>query len=196
MSELDHQDRQDAETAQQFWDDEHSEAGARGVRRLDHLSIQELEAQLMGAPTHAGDKARDEHESLGEAIAKYQPDVDPHAQWQQPAKVTRAVSRRRRSAYYSAAIDLHHMSVAQALKILEAEIEALLSRHRRVKLKVITGRGRHSSQGPQIAHHAYALVVTKFKSAILKIGECPTASMINNVALKGFFDVELQGYRH
>lgn len=188
MSGLDHQDADTWEYSQDA-----DQLAAPKVRRLDHLSTQELEAQLMGESTHpADDKERHGNESLGRAIAECDM-APPDAQCQ--AMTSQAAARRRRSAYYVTAIDLHHMSVALALKVLEAEMDVLLRRHRRVKLKVITGRGRHSPRGPQIAQQAHALVLTKFKSAIVKIGQCPTASMINNVALKGYFDVELQGYR-
>ena len=187
-----------------------STLASQKIRQLDHLSTQQVETQLMGAESADGlNNAVDDTDNndnnidnsmevayaevADEAIA-HKVNIDDSESNDQVRTGHLGRDHQRTSSCFITEIDLHYLTVAQSLLTLENKIEDLLIKHRRVKLRVITGRGRHSNNGPQIAQHAHNLVTTKFATQIIKIEACPTASMINNIALKGYFMVEFKGY--
>lgn len=158
---------------------EESEGFAGKIRNLDKLSTFEVEQELLG--DHS-----DKNASLASLLNKEKFLPKPELPRRKPNQT------KRKPVPFATEIDLHYLTVEEALKVLEQRIDDLLSRHSHVQLKIITGRGRHSTQGPKIAGHAHGFVTRKYSSNIVKIQESPDASMINNIALRGYFNVELK----
>ena len=163
-----------------------AENNSRGkIRNLDQLSTSEVERELLG------DDSDDSYQNASLAnLLNHKDKLLPKPEPYVPRR--KSHQTKRRSVPFVTEIDLHYLTVEEALKVLEQRIDDLLSRYGYVRLKIITGRGRHSTQGPKIAGHAHGFVTRKYSSNIVKIQESPDASMINNIALRGYFDVELK----
>ena len=165
-----------------------AEDNSRGqIRNLDQLSTSEVERELIG--DHSYDD-RYKNASLASLLNNHKDKLLPKPEPYVPRR--KSHQTKRRSVPFVTEIDLHYLTVEEALKVLEQRIDDLLSRYGYVRLKIITGRGRHSTQGPKIAGHAHGFVTRKYSSNIVKIQESPDASMINNIALRGYFNVELK----
>lgn len=102
----------------------------------------------------------------------------------------------------SHAIDLHHCTVDEACRKIDAAISGLalgrwsdqaLSPHGHLHLKIITGKGRHSGKnGPVLAREIHRYLLSHYAKHIVSIEESPADLLIGGVSLRGHFHVVLR----
>lgn len=88
-------------------------------------------------------------------------------------------------------LDLHGMTTSEAQYYLQNKIDALLHNHKQITIKVITGRGRHSENGPVLADVCHRFIQEHYRYHIRSIESSPASSMINRIAVRGYFTVIL-----
>lgn len=89
-------------------------------------------------------------------------------------------------------IDLHGLTTGQAEDLLKQKIKVLISKERKLfSVRVITGKGIHSSEGPVLARSAHDFVRRQFAEWIQSIESSPAEGIISGSALRGHFDVIL-----
>ena len=93
---------------------------------------------------------------------------------------------------FSTQIDLHGKTLKEAQVYLESQVSGLLATHGKVDLKIITGRGRHSQSGPVLAENIHSWIRRRYRDSIVSLQECPSNSMINGIAVRGYFHVKLR----
>lgn len=167
------------------------------ILNLDHCSTAEMNKLLLGQDADIDDKSQQDTEDIEDQGLSQEGYKKKRADENRCRGVGSYVSQKNEiGRIYESKVDLHHLSVAESIQLLEHTIDPLLKTYSRVCLQIITGRGRHSgADGPQIAPQAYQFISTHYRDQIIKIQDCPTTSMINNVAIRGYFTVELKGYR-
>lgn len=157
-------------------------------KKLDHLLIDSSEddAALFRAALDALDPA---------AIkAKQDREV--------PAESSAKSSRRKDPATPAHAIDLHHCTLDEACRKIDAIISGLiagrwsdktLTPNGHLHLKIITGRGRHSgTQGPVLAREIHRYVLSYYANHIVSIEESPAEALVGGVTVRGHFHVVLR----
>lgn len=87
-------------------------------------------------------------------------------------------------------IDLHHHSQDEAKQRITHRLAELKALHHRVKVRVITGKGRRSKDGKGVlVRTIHSFVSTKFSKDIESIQPCPSDSTIDGRPIRGYFDV-------
>ena len=92
-------------------------------------------------------------------------------------------------------IDLHGMTLDEAKRYVEAQINNVLAQQGKHTIRVITGKGLHSSDafgGGVLAKEIHAFVKSRFGRFITKIQESPHEVAIDGIPIRGHFDVSLQ----
>jgi DNA-nicking Smr family endonuclease len=91
-------------------------------------------------------------------------------------------------------IDLHGLTVEEAERHLMDVVHRFDLASEPRTFKVITGKGRHSSNGQGVLiREIYQFVLSRFGPYILAIEESPDAVRIGGFALRGHFHVTLKG---
>ncbi len=93
----------------------------------------------------------------------------------------------------SKVLDLHGLSLAQAQHLVRESCSKFEKGHiRRLRLTIVTGKGRHSQNGgPILIKEMHAFASQIFRAYLEKIDEDPAASMISGVGVRGEFTLIL-----
>lgn len=91
-------------------------------------------------------------------------------------------------------IDLHGLKLEEAKRYVEDQIaQALSERSQPFRVRVITGKGRHSQgRGGVLAQQIHPFVQKKFARLLTSIDAAPDQSHISGVLLRGHFDMVLR----
>jgi DNA-nicking Smr family endonuclease len=87
-------------------------------------------------------------------------------------------------------IDLHGQTVEQA----KGSIDRLIRENAgfRLQLTVVTGRGKHSTEGGVLFRAIYDYINAQYQRSISKIDAPPAQTVIGGVSFRGSFQVELK----
>lgn len=98
-----------------------------------------------------------------------------------------------RSSAKKFVIDLHGYNVRQARQKVDDEFAIFLNSKQRIDVRIITGKGRHSgSSGPVLMDDIYNYIWNKYARYILTMDENPSLARINNLPLRGHFDISVK----
>ncbi len=91
-------------------------------------------------------------------------------------------------------IDLHGLTLVQALAMVDAAISAVRAENRAiVELTIITGKGRHSgADGGVLVREVHSHVVDRYQSLIESIDESPAKLLIAGLPWRGHFKVRFR----
>lgn len=88
-------------------------------------------------------------------------------------------------------IDLHGLTEEQAENKIREQVAGVL-RGQRTKLRIITGRGRHSGPGgPVLAVSIHQYVLARFGAIILDIEASPADTTMDGLTFRGHFHVTI-----
>lgn len=139
----------------------------RKIRPQIHFEIEEDAEQLMleaDVLEFAGDKDLDEH-------------------------LTTKQSRRR--DYYE--LDLHGLTLSESQQRIDSLFSRILQTKQRTRVKIITGKGRHSRAHTNLlARDVHTYVRQKYDERIVSIEQSPYAVRVGDLPLRGHFEVILQ----
>jgi hypothetical protein len=90
-------------------------------------------------------------------------------------------------------IDLHGLTVEQALSKLGRLIDEQLQRAGKFELMVITGKGIRSSGRPVLAREAWDFVSSRYMSQIERIEDSPAEVLLGGIPIRGHFNVVFKG---
>ena len=92
-------------------------------------------------------------------------------------------------------IDLHGLTLEEAKTAVRRKINSLLEMEKGpIKLRVITGKGKHSGiNGGVLISSIYDFVRKEYLQEIKKLDEDPSAIKLNGLPIRGYFDVWLNG---
>src|SRR5690606_29263413 len=96
--------------------------------------------------------------------------------------------------YYE--LDLHGMTVSEARNFMSMRLTDICNKHagKLVKIRIITGKGRHSGpEGSSLSAMAHTFAQEILGSRIIAITEAPSQVKINNLPIRGHFDVMIRG---
>ncbi len=102
---------------------------------------------------------------------------------------------RRRDTYVERTIDLHGLTLSQAVAMVDAVIGALQAehQHRPLQLTIITGKGRHSgADGGVLVKEVHRHVVMRYGPLITHIDESPANVTVAGIPWRGHFKVMLR----
>lgn len=92
-------------------------------------------------------------------------------------------------------VDLHGYDVLSAQRKVVDYTKQFFDKNPTIHilhLRIITGKGRHSSGGRgKLIEEVYHFVKTHFKHSLLHIDEPPAELKINSVPIKGHFEIKL-----
>lgn len=101
---------------------------------------------------------------------------------------------RGRSELASFSIDLHGDTLSVACDRLRGYIADKIASHGHFKLRVITGKGRHSGEGGGIlSESVHDFVKKQFWDNIVSIESSPHETKVGGLPVRGHFDVEIKG---
>ena len=90
-------------------------------------------------------------------------------------------------------LDLHGLSLSEAKSKVETTIESHRSSCVTLKVKVVTGKGRHSgSSGSVLPRGVHDFVCQRFGKEIVSLEECPDDVMVNGLPIRGHFNVVIR----
>ncbi len=91
-------------------------------------------------------------------------------------------------------LDLHGKTLVEAQTAIDQKFNQVLSAtSANIRIRVITGKGRHSGPGGWVlAREIHDYVRRQYNELIQSIDPSPADSLINGLPLRGFFDVELR----
>ena len=139
----------------------------RKIRPQIHFEIEENAEQLMldaDVSDFAGDK------DIEESIATKQ-------------------SRRR--DYYE--LDLHGLTLSESQQRIDALFNHILRTRQRTKVKIITGKGRHSQANTNLlARDVHVYVRQKYAERIISIEQSPYSVRVGDLPIRGHFEVILR----
>ena len=91
-----------------------------------------------------------------------------------------------------AEIDLHGMTAVEAEAHVDSRISlVLLKASGPVRVKIITGKGRHSEGGGVLVRAIYDFVKVRFCRQITRIDAPPAETLFDGLPLRGYFEVQL-----
>jgi DNA-nicking Smr family endonuclease len=98
---------------------------------------------------------------------------------------------------YSLQIDLHGLTLAEALDQVDVQIRYCFEQgYSSIEALIITGKGLHSgSEGGILAREVHRHISGKYRSMILQIEESPASTLLNGVPIRGHFRVILKNER-
>ena len=117
----------------------------------------------------------------------------------QSAKARESVSEGPKSKSkndYLYEIDLHGLTVKEARDFLSKKLHEIANKHagKLIKIRIITGKGRHSGpEGSSLSHMAHSFVQEILGNKIIAITEAPSQVKINNLPIRGHFDLMFRG---
>ena len=100
-------------------------------------------------------------------------------------------SRSPKSEAQTHTIDLHGLNLHEAEETLFnfIKLKMATSVQDQITLKIITGRGKHSKDGPVLADGIYRYVRKRFKERIVRIESAPVEASIDGLPVRGHFHV-------
>lgn len=102
----------------------------------------------------------------------------------------RHASSKRTSSFYQ--LDLHGFTLAESQRKIDELFRQLISLQK-VRIRIITGKGRHSSDSQNLlARDVHAYVVQKYDSYIVEIEQSPDAVRLGSLPIRGHFEVVLK----
>ncbi|MCY4380675.1 MAG: Smr/MutS family protein [Proteobacteria bacterium] len=166
------------------------------MKDLSQLSQKDLIAQMLKQSGEQTDSGMDDSELMRTAS------IDPKQWDQDKIRTTKSYQQSRKSSGKKSQksqviiLDLHHKTIREARDYLEKTIDRLLMTQRVFRLKVITGRGRHSKNGPIIADDSHKFIKTKYRDVIVYLQDSPTSSMLRGITVRGYFIVDMNAHKH
>lgn len=150
----------------------------RKVRPQIHFEIEENAEQLMleaDMLEFAGDK-----------------DIDDDVSSEQPHARHRKHSRSQHLGdYYE--LDLHGLTLSEAQQHIDSLFNRVLQTKRRTRIKIITGKGRHSRANTNLlARDVHTYVHQKYADHIISIEQSPYSVRVDGLPIRGHFEVILQ----
>lgn len=119
--------------------------------------------------------------------------LDPHAIKSKLAEIDDPIQPKPATKLPTQEIDLHHCNVAEAKQIVDQVVAQIILGRGPCRLKIITGKGRHSGpKGPILAREIHTYIVTNYANHIVSIEESPADLLIGGVSLRGHFHVVLR----
>jgi hypothetical protein len=91
-------------------------------------------------------------------------------------------------------VDLHRLTLDEAQERIDAVLEGVIADLKpgdRVKVQIITGKGRHSEGGGVLAREAPRYVKRRFKDFIVAIEDAPADLVVGELPIRGHFHVTL-----
>lgn len=94
----------------------------------------------------------------------------------------------------SLSIDLHGMTLEEAKVEIESEMKAIANSGKgQWKIRVITGKGRHSGPaGGVLVREIYHFFTQTYGHLVVKIDTDPSASLVGGVPIRGHFNVTVK----
>ena len=90
-------------------------------------------------------------------------------------------------------IDLHGLTLAESQRQIDALLRRVVTRHNNVRVKIITGKGRHQQRGEHLlARDVHSWLQHKYRAWIVEIEQSPDAVRIGELPLRGHFEVVLR----
>lgn len=139
-----------------------------GIRfRIETNARQMLQDAIDTMPTHI-----DKEENTSEASVK------------KPAARTRIAVHQ---------IDLHGLTLRESQQQIDALLRRVVSKTANVRVKIITGKGRHKQQGEHLlARDVHSWLQHKYRAQIVEIESSPHDVRIGDLPLRGHFEVVLR----
>lgn len=104
-----------------------------------------------------------------------------------------AVQAQKNAKIRKVRIDLHGLTVEQALSKLGKLIDQQLQKTGKFELMVITGKGIRSSGRPVLAREAWDFVTSRYMSQIERIEDSPAEVLLGGIPIRGHFNVVIKG---
>ena len=103
------------------------------------------------------------------------------------------IIKKKREKKECVTIDLHGYTLTEAIACIDLNIiNFIKSKHLSINFKIITGKGHHSGKnGPVLPREVHTHIISKWKDYIEKIDESPIDTTINNIPIRGHFNVIL-----
>lgn len=138
----------------------------------------------------------EEVENANDILQAYMDEVEPKISFGEPYEdsknQTRNSKKREPEKTKTISIDLHHLTLEEAISKTDQTIQIQSRNTGKVAFQIITGKGRHSGpQGPVLPSGIHDHVRAKYKNQIFHLDPCPTDNLINGLPLKGYFRVIL-----
>ena len=90
-------------------------------------------------------------------------------------------------------IDLHGLTLAESQRQIDALLRRIVTRHNNVRIKIITGKGRHQQRGEHLlARDVHSWLQHKYRAWIVEIEQSPDAVRIGALPLRGHFEVVMR----
>lgn len=97
---------------------------------------------------------------------------------------------RRRGCYE---LDLHGLTLSESQQRIDALFNRILRAGQRTKVKIITGKGRHSRADTNLlARDVHVYVRQKYAERIVSIEQSPYAVRVGDLPIRGHFEVVIQ----
>ena len=90
-------------------------------------------------------------------------------------------------------IDLHGLTLRESQQQIDALLHQVVSKTGNVRVKIITGKGRHRQQGEHLlARDVHSWLQHKYRAWIVEIESSPHDVRIGDLPLRGHFEVVLR----
>lgn len=90
-------------------------------------------------------------------------------------------------------IDLHGLTLAESQRQIDALLRRVVTRHGNVRVKIITGKGRHQQRGEHLlARDVHSWLQHKYRAWIVEIEQSPDVVRIGELPWRGHFEVVLR----
>lgn len=100
------------------------------------------------------------------------------------------VAKRRTLAQLEQRIDLHGLHLDQAIDLVREKIDLWLAQGQPLRVKIITGKGRHSAGGRGIlSQEVHRYVLQRYRPDIASIEDSPDSVRLAGLPLRGHFFV-------
>ena len=89
-------------------------------------------------------------------------------------------------------LDLHGLTLTEALNFLERRIKQHLLRNGVHRMRIITGRGLHSGKKSVLPKEVHRYIAANFAKHIVYLQESPADCAIDGVPIRGHFDLTIK----
>ena len=104
--------------------------------------------------------------------------------------IKKPVSRAKTAAHQ---IDLHGLTLRESQQQIDALLRRIVSKTSNVRVKIITGKGRHRQCGEHLlARDVHSWLQHKYQAWIVEIEQSPHDVRIGDLPLRGHFEVVLR----
>lgn len=90
-------------------------------------------------------------------------------------------------------IDLHGLTLRESQQQIDTLLRRVISKTANVRVKIITGKGRHRQQGEHLlARDVHSWLQHKYRAQIVEIESSPHDVRLGDLPLRGHFEVVLR----